>query len=98
MKNKISIESVIIPKDKLDILKALVENYEGIDTKKRDLIRINVGGSCIVCQGFPTKKITHRMRGALKIEWYCETCFSKSSLKYVNQKNDKKYRRNGPYK
>jgi hypothetical protein len=68
-----------IPKNKLEILKGL-EKYDGVDTKKRDLIRKNIGGVCSICQGFPTKKVIHRLRGALKIEWYCDNYFSKSGI------------------
>lgn len=80
MQNKVKIEPIDIPETKLEILKGLIENYDEIDTMKRDLIRKNVGGACSICQGFPTKKVTRQLRGALLIERYCNECFSKSGI------------------
>jgi hypothetical protein len=34
MKNKVHIESIDIPKNKLEILKGLIEKYDAIDTEK----------------------------------------------------------------
>jgi hypothetical protein len=68
------------PKDKLEILTRIIDNSEGTDSITTDIVRKNVGGICIICHGIPAKKLTYQMGGIIKIEWYCDKCFTKSGI------------------
>jgi len=75
---KPKINRIHIPKDKVEYLKKVIDNSVGTESKTSEIIRKNIGGVCTICHGIPTTKVTYQMRGIIKIEWYCDKCFSMS--------------------
>ena len=79
--SKPKIDKIEIPKENLKSLKRIIDNSEGTESKISAIIRKTAGGVCIICHGIPTNKLTYQMNGAIKIEWYCDKCFSKEYAK-----------------
>jgi hypothetical protein len=64
------IEPFIIPQEKLDELKAILEDPKLGDYQKNTMMRKI--GACLVCGQIATKIIKYRMLGITKIEKYCD--------------------------
>lgn len=78
--SKPKIDKINIPKESLDVLKRIIDNSEGTESRISGTIRKIAGGVCIICHGIPSKKVTYQISGASKVEWYCEKCFTNSGL------------------
>ena len=72
------IEPFIIPQEKQDQVKTLLENPKSPELRKKMMMR-NVG-ACLVCRKMATKIVKYRMFGVTKIEKYCDECLARIKL------------------
>jgi hypothetical protein len=78
------IEPLIIPQEKLDELKAVLENPKSPELHKNTMMR-HIGaclvcrhvGACLVCRQMATQIVIYRMFGVTKIEKYCDECLER---------------------
>ena len=75
---KPKIEPFIIPQEKQDQVKAVLENPKLPELHKKLMMR-NVG-ACLVCRKMATKIVKYRMFGMIKIEKYCDECLERMKI------------------
>jgi hypothetical protein len=69
------IEPLIIPQEKLDELKAVLENPKSPELHKNTMMRHI--GACLVCGQMARKIVKYRISGVIKIEKYCDECLAR---------------------
>jgi hypothetical protein len=67
------IEPLIIPQEKLEELKTLIQDPKLADIRKSVMMR-QISGTCMVCGKMPSQIAKYRMYGATVIEKYCNEC------------------------
>lgn len=75
------IEPFIIANDKLDELKALLEDPKKAEFHKNSMLRHR--GACLTCGKMATKLVKYRMLGITKIEKYCDLCLAKTQSSFT---------------
>jgi hypothetical protein len=70
------IEPLIIPQEKLDELKVVMENPKKTDISKSTIMR-KVTGACHSCGEMATQIATYRKYGLTVIEKYCDQCLAR---------------------
>jgi len=75
------IEPFIIPPEKLDELKAVLENPKKGHAEKYSMLRKT--GACLVCGEMAEKIVKRRMFGMTKIEKYCDDCLIRMQKKMI---------------
>ena len=81
MTRKINIEPFIIPQEKLDELKAVLEDPTSPEIKKNTMLRHT--GACLACGKMASKIVKYRMFGITKIEKYCDDCLARKQKKLI---------------
>jgi hypothetical protein len=64
--SKPQIDKIDIPKENLDVLKGIIDNYKCTESQISGKITKIVGGVCTICHGIPKKKLTYQMHRAVK--------------------------------
>ena len=73
LNSKTKIEPLIIPQEKLEVLKAVLADPKKPSMHKSFVMR-QISGTCMVCGQMPSQIAKYRMYGATIIEKYCDEC------------------------
>ena len=76
LNSKAKIEPLIIPQEKLDELKTVLENPKLADARKSFVMR-RISGTCVICGQMPSQIAIYRKYGAIIIERYCDECLAR---------------------
>ena len=68
------IEPLIIPQEKLEQLKKIMDSNLSEIQKKNT--RRQISGTCSLCNKVPTKITKHRRFGVIVVEKYCDECLA----------------------
>jgi len=76
-KPKPTIEPIVIPEDKLNKLKQVLNSKNTSPFMREKRIRQIAGGLCCLCDGLPTQILKYKLEDATLIEKYCDKCLPK---------------------
>ena len=73
-----TIEPIIIPEEKLQVLQAVWDNPKMPDLRKSYMMS-RIAGHFLVCGNLPSHIAKYRMNGITKIEKYCNDCLERAT-------------------